>query len=213
MRIIRDAGLWSLIEDAKNKRIILYTDTKYCKELCRIFDNIDIVIDYVVTDEQSADCRSVYDVMYEDLNNIMVVVAKEDFVAAKSVLEGIGLKLGINFKNIKRYNKECIDMPYYFDPVCGYNLATNDNKYNGFKVCGNPDNKDCLRIVTMGGSTTDAFLFPFKSWSELLHEKLEENLISNVIFVGGGERIYFVRRVVKINTGWNIVESWYHNQL
>lgn len=186
MRIIRDVSLWFLIEDAKKKRIVLYTDKKYYAALCQVFQNIDVAIDYVVCDEEGDGLCSVYDLMFENYDEIMVVVAKDDydFPAARLKLEGMGLSLGVNFKNLRKYVPECLSMPYFYDPVCGFNLYTDDRNTNGFRVFGDIRDRKSLCILTMGGSTTDAFLYPFKSWSEILHERLEECGISNVVYGG-----------------------------
>lgn len=189
MRIIRDVDLWFLIEDAKKKKIVLYTEKKYLREIKKLFFNLDIIIALVVGDEAEGEMVSVYDLMFENFNEIMIVVLKDDFPEAKAKLEGMGFALGIHFKNLKKYTLECLSMPYYYDPVCGFNLYTEDQKNNGFKVYGNAENKTALRILTMGGSTSDDFLYPFKSWSEILHEKLEERGISNIVY-GGGESGY-----------------------
>ncbi|MGY3662886.1 MAG: hypothetical protein ACXAHE_03275 [Roseburia sp. 1XD42-69] len=187
MRIIRDVSLWFLIEDAKKKRIVLYTDKKYYAALCQVLQNIDVEIEYAVSDEGRDELRSVYDLMFENYDEIMVVVAKDDydFPAARLKLEGMGFSLGVNFKNIRKYVPECLSMPYYYDPVCGFNLFTGNEKTNGFKIFGDMKDRNSIRILTMGGSTTDAFLYPFKSWSEILHERLEECGVPNIVYGGG----------------------------
>ncbi|MBR1391646.1 MAG: SGNH/GDSL hydrolase family protein [Lachnospiraceae bacterium] len=185
MRIIRDCDLWFLIQDAKNKRIILYTDTIYYKEICSLFYHIDVKIDYAISDQENEELRSIYDLMYENPDEIMIVIAKDEFFRARKKLEGMGFKLGVNFKDIRRYSVECSSAPYYYDPICGYNLYTDGGEHNGFQVFGNVEDKNSIRILTMGGSTTDAFLYSFRSWSEFLHEALIAEGVNNVVLCGG----------------------------
>jgi len=54
----------------------------------------------------------------------------------------------------------------------------------GFTYYGNPNDPHAIRIVTLGGSTTQG-PFYFNNWSEILFKKLEEKKISSVIFNGG----------------------------
>ena len=41
----------------------------------------------------------------------------------------------------------------------------------GFEILGSHDN-DAFNLVVLGGSTTDGTLFPFKSWPEVLMDKI-----------------------------------------
>lgn len=184
LRVISDFALWELIEDSKQYKMILYADSKYKKSILRVLDFIDVRLEYQISDEDELDSRSIYDLIYEDKDDIMVIVAKENYVAAQDALVGMGLQLGVNFKNIERYSRETNLFPYYYDPVMGYNLETKEKNATGFIVYGNIE-KMGLRILTLGGSTTDASIYPFKSWSECLHEVLEERGLSNVIMCGG----------------------------
>lgn len=183
-RSIRDVSLWFLIEDSKQKKIILYSEPKYNTRVKALLKNLDIELAYCIGDNPYEDVASVYDLLMEDPQNIMVVVAKDDFASAEKELKSLGLVRGVNYKNLKHYTFETLGKPYYYDPVCGYNLYTGEGAYNGFKVFGNPNDTDAVRIVTMGGSTSDAYLYAFKSWSEILHEILNENGIKNTVLCG-----------------------------
>lgn len=184
IRSIRDVSLWFLIEDSKKKKMILYADEVYCEKVTRLLANMDVEVAYSIGEDAAAGQRSVYDLLLEDPQEIMVVVAKDDFAAAQEELQSLGLVLGVHYKNFRHYTIETLSRPYYYDPVCGYNLYTDGSKYNGFRVFGNPEEKKNLRILTMGGSTSDAYLYAFKSWSEYLHEELDRNGIDNVVMCG-----------------------------
>lgn len=184
LRVISDYSLWELIEDSKQYKMILYADTKYRKQVEKLLKLVDVELAYQISDEEEEDCCQIYDLLYENMNEIMVIVAKEDFSGAQKVLMEVGLQKGVNFKNIERYSQETNLLPYYYDPVMGYNLGTKEKETAGFCIYGDMK-KEVLRILTLGGSTTDAGMYPFKSWSEYLHQILEEKGISNVVMCGG----------------------------
>lgn len=185
IKVIRDFDLWFLIQDAKKYRIILYADPVYLNNLQQLMENLDITPAYAVWDTAYGQVRSVYELLYEDPDSMMVVVAADHFQQARQTLEGMGLQLGVHFKSIRRFLPETYEAPYYYDPVCGFNVATQQEGMQGFGVFGDADSPTALRILTMGGSTTDAFLYPFRSWSEFLHLMLEQRGIENVVFCGG----------------------------
>ncbi len=56
------------------------------------------------------------------------------------------------------------------DVNLGHNWLTG-SKFSGIVVYGK-DNADDYKIVALGGSTTDGAMYPFRSWPELLHDKL-----------------------------------------
>lgn len=185
MKILRDFDLWFLIEDSKKYRMILYTDLEYLRKIQKLMENLDVSIAYAVGDSENSEVCSVYELLYEDPRSIMVVVVKKNFYSARKILEGMGLKLGVHFKSIQRFLPETHEAPYYYDPICGYNLYTDSEELQGFRVFGEPGHSKALRILTMGGSTTDDFLYPFRSWSEFLHCILESKGIKNVVLCGG----------------------------
>lgn len=185
LRVICDYSLWELMEDARQRKMILYADLKYKKQMQRILKLVDVGLAYQISDDDGEEeCRQIYDLLYEDMDKIMVIVAKDDFSEAQKILTEMGLQMGVNYKNIERYSQECNLLPYYYDPVMGYNLGTKEKETAGFCVFGDMETAG-LRILTLGGSTTDASIYPFKSWSECLHDVLDERGISNVVMCGG----------------------------
>lgn len=184
LRVISDYSLWGLIEDSKNYKMILYADLKYREQITRILKLVDVELAYQISDGDEEGCCQIYDLLYENKDQIMVIVAKDNFSDAQKALTEVGFQLGVNFKNIEHYSNESNSLPYYYDPVLGYNLATREKDTAGFCIYGD-EKKAGIRILTLGGSTSDAAIYPFKSWSEWLHEILEEKGISNVVMCGG----------------------------
>ncbi len=68
------------------------------------------------------------------------------------------------------------------DPIIGYSRA--DSEYPGFIVFGNKKNCD-IKIVTLGGSTSDPILENVRSYSEILYEMLSNVGYRVCIYAGG----------------------------
>lgn len=183
-RIICDHDLWRVIEDSRQYKLILYTDKKYQKPILKLLAFVDVVIDGCVSDIPCGYEKSIYDLLLEDKDEMIVLVYKDNFQSARKMLEGMGFQLGVSFKNVKRYSGETWAMPNVYDPMLGYNIKNLNAEAEGFRIFGNLNEKG-LRVLTLGGSTTDAYIYPFRSWSECLHEQLIKRGISNVIMCGG----------------------------
>lgn len=184
IRVICDYCLWRIIEDDKKYKLIMYADAKYKKPIVKLLSFIDVTIEKFVSDMPCEDEKSVYDLLFEDKSKIVILVCKDDFQTARGILEGMGLQLGISFKDINHYCSESGSMPYVYDPMMGYNLETKDMESRGFRVFGDLHGKG-LRILTLGGSTTDAYIYPLRSWSEWLHDEMTERGIANTVICGG----------------------------
>ncbi len=88
-------------------------------------------------------------------------------------------------------------------------------EYPGFCVCGEYK-RDSYKIVTLGGSTTDGHLFGFKSWPEIMFERLADR---NVTVWNGGvagytsshEVIKFIRDVLPMKPDMVIIFDGYND--
>lgn len=185
LRTVRDADLWALIKDAKRYKIIPYVDEKYYQSFEKLLWNLDIEPYYFVADDAKMKLRSVYEILTENADEIMVIVVKDNFPEAKKTLEGLGLSMNNDFKDIQKVSFGASSGVYNYDPVCGYNLDIPKEAYPGFKSHGIISEKGTVRIMTLGGSTTDDFFPYFASWPEILHLELEALGVSNIVFNGG----------------------------
>ena len=109
-------------------KMILFADEKYRKQVRKILKLVDVDLAYEVSEDGADDCCQIYDLLYEDIDKIMVIVAKDDFFKAQKTLSEVGLQMGVNYKNIERFSKESNLLPYYYDPVMGYNLETKEKE-------------------------------------------------------------------------------------
>lgn len=184
----------NIAKDARRgKKLIVYGTDETAKTLCMKLRVIDIDIDYFVdedTDEEKTTLcdkkiLSVYDLLYEDLNTVMVINTNKDVEHSSKVLTDLGLEECRNFRFIQQYQWNYYRWYHWLDPQLGYNYVNKGfEKYPGFVVYGAGREED-YKIVISGGSTVDATLYPFKPWSEFLYDILTEHGHSVTLYVGG----------------------------
>lgn len=144
-------------EYAKKLRLL---DFNFKGFLCDYEEELEVVTDYPV--------KYIEDILYE--NNYFVMVEKENEYEAIEKLEAFGLKYAIDFSLVgpavgSIWDRRC----NLLDVNLGCTYRGNDDRLSGITVYGNEDSDD-YRIAVLGGSTTDAGLYPFKTWAEFLYE-------------------------------------------
>lgn len=129
---------------------------------------------------------------------LIVVLLHDDYNEPCRVLTQLGLRAGWDFRWIKRYGHDNLQVSYLFDPILGFNTISNDSRYQGFRVIGDPDDSDALRIVVLGGSSSDPDVFHFTSWPEFLHNKLSSSGVNPVLFNGATTGFTCSQEMVKL---------------
>ena len=122
---------------------------------------------------------SVHHLLYEDLNRIAVINSLHYIEKTEELVSVFGLKPEYNLFNLNGYQKvlrwNCLD------PLLGY---SREDTISGFYLHGE-DKENVLRIVTLGGATTDFSYSHIKSWPQFLHEMLLLKGIENAVYNGG----------------------------
>jgi len=139
--------------------------------------------------------KSPYDILYEDINNIIIVigVCQDNAVAQiKSQLNELGLTEGVNFE-LPPFNDLYAPLDY-IDPLLGYNRMSD---LMGFRIFGNPTARS-KKIVVLGGSTSDPSFGGYKSWPECLYEKLKENQKDFIIYNGAIAGYFSALEMLKV---------------
>lgn len=176
-------------QSGKPKRIIIYGADMDAARVGYILDQVDVDIAYFVDEEKIGETlchrpvRSIYDILEETEDGYLVIIPTQNDKSARQ-METMGLSYGIEYIYWANngYNFD-MQKEYVLDPGLGYNFIAEDGQFPGFRVFGKKDAK--LKIVTLGGSTTDPCLYTFQSWSELLYKKLIEYGIDACVFCGG----------------------------
>lgn len=141
-------------------------------------------------------------IMYEDPDDILVVVAARSNAEQFNILNGLGLEYGVNYNSVFDAgldNASC-HVPCYdvLDFFLGYTRVT---ETPGFEVLSHKNGwtgQFDLKIMILGGSTSDPEVMDpmswddaelrkqhFGSWPRYLHEFLVNAGISHRIFNGG----------------------------
>lgn len=187
----------------------------------REFDYYKEYIDaYLVTDECATEFEgkpiyNVYDVALLEKGSFFVIVNQPYMsnMQIYRILTGyLLLNAGIDFFVL--LNNFCFGIGKTLrDSYLGYNRYYNEynNEYPGFKIFGDINAE--MKIVTLGGSTSDPVFYRPASWSEILYYKLRSLGADAVIFAGGfgsytssNELLKFLRDVLIIRP--NVVISY-----
>lgn len=184
--------LFCLIRDIKNRKIIIFGSDTRAEKLYYKLKLLDFEVSYFVDDivEERTLCgclvRNYHDLLYEDSDKIKVVVMESENLE-KLFKIGFCTKDKLdNCQFLFKYNAS--KGLYPSDPTIGTNIY-GDAEYQGFVLFGDRDAD--YTIVTLGGSTTDAYYAAYatnlkiKSWSQILADKLVNDGISVKILCGG----------------------------
>ncbi len=125
--------------------------------------------------------RSPYDLMYEDPEKLLVVVGINQQSAIRSIvqqLEGIGFVQGENFE-IPEFGQLYAPADY-LDPLLAYSRK---DDLPGFKLTRSTG-KNPLKIVCLGGSTSDWSFGGYTCWADFYHQLLENAGIAVDLYNG-----------------------------
>lgn len=161
--------LWLVLREAQNRKIIIYGDNNIGYDLERKLNLCDVTVSYFVadTDSESNDIKNVYELMYENPDEIFVIITEPDYERCERKLQEIGLKEVTHYRRVD----SLIDnypIKWYLDVQLGHTYKLIDCPHYGVRIFGDNSEKS-FRIITLGGSNTDAHLYPFASWSEALY--------------------------------------------
>ena len=184
-----------LFERCSNRKLLIYGTGTEAKALNNLFSICNIPIEYFLDEEisdnlfEEKNVKHWTDIAYEKLDNLFIIIAneKECYEVSRQKFLQLGLSEHIGFTYYKKIpgNKE----PSNYDVTLSYNRIRNQSGYKqvieGFELFGEIDNPKALKIVALGGSSTESSLFFIKGWARYLTERFIENGISVVMYCGG----------------------------
>lgn len=196
----------------QSSRVYIYGLGTNEKEMAQLLKLLDFdFLGFLIDEDESINCeiserysvKYVEEILYEEDYYIWVYDAKR---AVR--LHELGL---IYLKQYLCYGY-IIDITINRKNLLDVNLAYNylsDSEYPGFEVYGK-ETEDAYKIAILGGSTTDGRLYPFKSWPEILHEKLGRDNITIYNggvygYMSGQELIKLIRDVLRLKPDMIIV--------
>lgn len=130
--------------------------------------------------DEGGDFYSLDNILCEEIHTIYaLVITRIDPFRKVSLLLDYGFSLEQIWtldldKERGTKGKEC------YDVLLGY---TREDDGQGFTIFGNRDSK--YKIMTLGGSTTDATCSGLRSWSELLYNKIKDRYPDVSVWCGG----------------------------
>lgn len=170
----------------RNKSIYLYGVNDVIKRFIRLVRFMGYLIEGILADEdvneeiEGIPVKPVEEIAYK--SDFFIMAANKSRKEDYKTLTDLGLLYALDFSFILS-----MDISLQFvrktplDVNMGYTY-TGTSKYPGFTIYGNDCPND-FKIVTLGGSTTDGALYPFKSWPEILYEKWSDRDVT--VFNGG----------------------------
>ena len=165
----------------------MYGTNKETRKLATILKLLDININYIIDDINEKYewydwvVQPYYQLLFEEKGKYKIVIADKKKVGADK-LDELGLVARKDYNFLHDYKNDSIRVSI-LDPNLGYNFWDKKCEYPGFVQFGNEDSD--YTICVLGGSTTDAALFPFKSWAEFLYENLMKRGFKIRILCGG----------------------------
>ena len=214
-------GLMYYREVLRNKDIFIYGYSYKAKQLSRCLNILDYHFAGFLVDESQRDESSTIDEVLmqpEDLlyySNYFVIIVSDEKELAVNRLNALGLRYAVDFSPIET-------IPHYLlyarKNIIDTNLGhTYEQKtgLNGIEIYGNECSGN-YKIVVLGGSTSDGKLYPFKSWPELLYDKIDNDRV--VVYNAGvsgytsaQELIKLIRDIVLLKPDMIIVYDGYND--
>lgn len=169
------------------KKIILYGNLDETKRIQRIANLYHKPVSYIVDEKESPYTRSYLELIYQDIEDIFILICKNDYLQACINLEEIGLKQQLNYRVVIKAKYVNLFQKFPLDINIGYTYFTEeiDEKYPGVTIFGNTENSNAYKIVTVGGSTSDSQAYLWKCWSQILYEKFLTKKKEIIIYSAG----------------------------
>ena len=187
---IIDTDMMFLKKHHRNKRIVIIGYNEYTKQYVEKANEFlwGIVDKEYKNSPLSCDIE---DILYEDTKDFWFYVAnKAELRKYEGILQDMGIKRSQIFwigRSVYLW-PDGSKMTDSIDPILGY--ARMEDEIPGFHIFRSDDShrdedKRKIRIVTLGGSTSDPYQVNIKSWPEYLFEQLIDMGINAEVYAGG----------------------------
>lgn len=187
-------GTDEIREKIKGKKIIIFGASERAKKIDEILKKNSFDFAYFVDNDPKREHelylnKIIYnplELLYEDPQDIFILVTVIAFDEVYQQLEGMGFTKDVHFifpieylrESMSGYYKKCDRI----DPHLGYSRS---DDISSFTIYGDLSNSSAIRIVTLGGSTTDSTVAKIASWPEQLYGILKRNNIEAIVYNGG----------------------------
>jgi len=205
-----DYGRMYLADRLKNRRLAIHGIGIEAITLAKLFKLMGIEIEYFIDDESAGnklegkEIKHTVDIIYENADELFILIVsnKENYKAYRKSFIDMGIHEDIDFAyyaNIEIHS--CI---FYYDVTLSFNRVKEE--LEGFELFGDINDPSALRIVALGGSTTESTYSFYKGWAYYLSEILQKKHIPSIIYCGGvggytssQELLKLIRDVLPLN--------------
>lgn len=175
MKWVAGRDIFIILKSIKGKKVILFGSGKLAGNILNKLACLDISVAYCVDYEfkdisVNHQVNSYFDLLLEE--DFFVIIANENVEKCAECLTSIGLSFPDDFNSFfGAADFVRNDMVFALDPMLGYSMPYKETKGTGIKIFGESNTFD-YRIAILGGSTSDPCCYNWKSWGELLYEKM-----------------------------------------
>ena len=181
-----------LLERCAGRKLLVYGIGHESKKICKYLasKNVpDLQIDYVLAEEskdeefEGKQVISYLDIIFEAPDSVFVIIAQENecYGVLREKFINLGFSENVDFtyyKEVPYYNEN-----YHYDVTLSYNRIR--DSILGFELFGDLGNPNALKIVVLGGSTTESVHSFVKGWAPFLSDLFTEDDIHAIIYCGG----------------------------
>jgi len=199
-----------LMERCSDRSLLIYGIGEVAVNLKRYLALNGIHTDALIDDNlcgqkiEELDVISLIDLVYMENGKYFVILARDDenYGLSRQKFLDMGLREDVDFTYFTEIPGT--NELFHYDVTLSFSRIR--QTYQGFEVFGNESDADAIRIVALGGSTTECSLFYVKGWVRFLVDYLKEQGISAVVYGGGvssytssQELLKLIRDVIPLN--------------
>lgn len=176
-------ALTMILSRMQEKQAVFLINSEYYSFWENIINSLKNETQKVLIIQMDTESDKIYDLMYYDVNKLIVFVALFEHNEIDEILRDFGLKQTLNIVYIyNSFSGHITDQYCGFDWFLG-NTFVKERQLPGYYVYG--ENGDVpKRIVLLGNSATDSLFYPQKSWPEMLWELCRRHKMDIAIYNG-----------------------------
>jgi len=199
-----------LMERCSDRSLLIYGIGEVAVNLKHYLELNGIHTDALIDDNlcgqkiEELDVISLIDLVYMENGKYFVILARDDenYGLSRQKFLDMGLREDVDFTYFTEIPGT--NELFHYDVTLSFSRIR--QTYQGFEVFGNENDANAIRIVALGGSTTECSLFYVKGWVRFLVDYLKEQGIPAVVYGGGvssytssQELLKLIRDVIPLN--------------
>lgn len=196
--------LLELINDCKDKKVILYGEKRTVQIMSKKFSYLGLNVREIIERDSLKEDGTIYSLVYYNIQNTICIIVDMYSKITHNALKEIGLE-ETQYAWVDNYSSYYVsgkETAYQcvLDPHLGHTYIHEDVEHPGFIEYKNvsSEGESPIVILTLGGSTTSGYGVRQKPWSLYLSEILTINNINHVIYCGGMDSYTASQELIKL---------------